>query len=77
MISRSMAIELGKYGNWSWQRQDPWKYLDASFLSENSIKSFGQNHSGRFAWQDGISRVSSHQNDGAQVAVGNTLCHFV
>jgi hypothetical protein len=30
VISMSVAIELGNCGNWSWQSQDPWKYLDAS-----------------------------------------------
>jgi hypothetical protein len=45
VISRCVAIELGKCGNWSWQSQDPWKYLDASLTPiENSIKSSDQNH---------------------------------
>jgi hypothetical protein len=40
-----VICDLEECSNWSWQRQDPWKYIDASSSPiENSIKSSGQNH---------------------------------
>jgi hypothetical protein len=43
-VPRSRPV-ISESGNWSWQRQDSWKYIEASFPPiENSIKSSGQNH---------------------------------